>query len=383
MAMGTRDGEQEELFITHQQLRSQSHPYYQAVNKVLAEKGFDKLGTFRNVQPRVLFTQLSSAVSENPGMTLPRQVVPGRDYMVTRRCSERRFFLRPNEDTNNAFIYCLALAAKRAKVDVTFSVAMSNHHHTGIHDPDGNFPIFTEHFHGLLARCQNAHLGRFEAFWSSEPTSVVQLVEPNDVLDKMTYAFTNPAAADLVDTVEEWPGVATFQATLSGGHITATRPKHFFRDDGSMPEVVSLRIARPSGFETLRQSEWASLITEHVRAKEADHRQRRAAKDITVLGRHRILQQNPFHGPESHVPRFQMSPRVAAKSKWSRIEALVRDRGFIEKYRDAFLGHIAGLANIVFPFGTYWMRKFGRVACEPAEALGQPRLGPTVNPACA
>ena len=42
MAMGTRDGDQEELFITHQQLRSQSHPYYQAVNKVLAEKGFDK-----------------------------------------------------------------------------------------------------------------------------------------------------------------------------------------------------------------------------------------------------------------------------------------------------------------------------------------------------
>ena len=37
-----------------------------------------------------------------------------------------------------------------------------------------------------------------------------------------TYAFTNPSAADLVDSVEEWPGVTTFQATLSGAHITAT-----------------------------------------------------------------------------------------------------------------------------------------------------------------
>jgi putative transposase len=139
-------------------------------------------------------------------MTLPRQVVPGYDYLITRRCSERRFFLRPDDDTNNAFIYCLAIAAMRANVQVTFSTAMSNHHHTGIHDPDGNFPVFTEHFHGLLARCQNAHLGRFENFWSSEPTSVVRLVEANDILDKMTYAFTNPTAADLVDTVEEWPG---------------------------------------------------------------------------------------------------------------------------------------------------------------------------------
>jgi REP element-mobilizing transposase RayT len=182
-------------------------------------------------------TQLSAAVSDNPCMTLPRQVVPGRDYMVTRRCSERRFFLRPDQETSNAFVYCLILAATRAKVEVTFSTAMSNHHHTSIHDPDGNFPIFTEHFHGLLARCQNAYLGRFEGFWSSEPTSVVHLVEPNDILDKMTYAFTNPAAADLVDTVEEWPGVTTFQATITGGHITATRPKHFFRDDGDSRQV--------------------------------------------------------------------------------------------------------------------------------------------------
>jgi hypothetical protein len=257
---------------------------------------------------------------------------------------------------------------------------LSNHHHSGIHDPYGNFPIFTEHFHGLLARCQNAHLGRFEAFWSSEPTSVVHLVEPNDILDKMTYAFTNPTAADLVDTVEEWPGVTTFQATVSGGHITATRPKHFFRDDGDMPEVVSLTIARPHGFQDLGQSEWTSLITERVRAKEAEHRERRAAKGITVLGRNRILEQSPFHCPESHAPRFQMSPRVAAKSKWARIEALMRNRGFISKYRDAFRGHMAGLANIVFPFGTYWMNKFGKVACEAAETAERAILGTPMEP---
>jgi REP element-mobilizing transposase RayT len=328
----------------------------------------------------VLFEQLSFGFSENPCMTLPRQVVPGRDYMITRRCSERRFFLRPDDDTNNAFIYCLALAAKRAKVQVTFSVALSNHHHTGIHDPDGNFPIFTEHFHGLLARCQNAHLGRFEGFWSSEPTSVVHLVEPNDILDKMTYAFTNPTAADLVDTVEEWPGVTTFQATITGGHITATRPKHFFRDDGDMPEVVSLAIARPHGFQNLGQNEWARLLTERVRADEADHHQRRAANGITVLGRTRILGENPFHCPEGYAPRFQMSPRVAAKNKWSRIEALLRNRGFIEKYRDAFRNHMAGLAGVLFPFGTFWMRRFGKVACETAEAVEQAILGPPMDP---
>jgi hypothetical protein len=260
-------------------------------------------------------------------------------------------------------------------------VALSNHHHTGIHDPDGNFPIFTERFHGLLARCQNAHLGRFEGFWSSEATSVVRLVERDDILDKMTYAFTNPSAADLVDAVEEWPGVTTFDATVSGGHITATRPKHFFRNDGDMPEVISVPIARPRGFEDLEPADWASLVTERVRAKEANHQQRRKAKDISVLGCERILAQDPFACPSGHAPRFQMSPQVAAKNKWARIEALLRNRTFIEKYRAALRGHISGLANVFFPFGTYWMRKIAKVACEAAETVEVAIRDPAAEPA--
>jgi len=42
MALGKRGDEQEDVFITHQQLRAQSHPYYQAVNGILAEKKFDR-----------------------------------------------------------------------------------------------------------------------------------------------------------------------------------------------------------------------------------------------------------------------------------------------------------------------------------------------------
>jgi len=40
--MGKREGEQEDLFVTHQQLRSQSHPFYRAVNRILADEGFDR-----------------------------------------------------------------------------------------------------------------------------------------------------------------------------------------------------------------------------------------------------------------------------------------------------------------------------------------------------
>jgi hypothetical protein len=226
----------------------------------------------------------------------------------------------------------------------------------------------------------NARLGRFENFWSSEATSVVHLAEANDVLDKMTYTFTNPTAADLVDTIEKWPGVSTFKATVSGGVLTATRPNHFFRDDSDMPETVTVPIVRPRAFAELEQKKWADLVTEHVRAKEAEHRQRRKATGRTVLGTKAVCDQEPSGSPSSHAPHFRLSPRVAAKSKWTRVEALLRNHAFGERYRAAFKDHIAGLANVVFPFGTYWMRKFGKVACEAAEAVEATVCGRSSDP---
>ena len=40
--MGKHGDEQDDLFVTYKQLRAQSHPYYQAVDKILVEKGFDR-----------------------------------------------------------------------------------------------------------------------------------------------------------------------------------------------------------------------------------------------------------------------------------------------------------------------------------------------------
>jgi putative transposase len=105
-------------------------------------------------------------------MTLPREVLPGRFYMITRRCSQRMFLLRPDAETNNAFLYCLAEAAKRYEIEVLMACAMSNHHHTVIFDRFGRYPEFIEHFHKLVARSQNALRGRWENFWAPGQASV-------------------------------------------------------------------------------------------------------------------------------------------------------------------------------------------------------------------
>src|SRR5215204_3006848 len=195
-------------------------------------------------------------------MSIPRQVLPGQTYMITRRCTQRQFLMRPDPETNNAFIYCLAEAATRFGIQVLFTAAMSNHHHTGIYDPMANYPAFLEHFHKLFAKCQNALRGRWENFWASEQTSVVRLVDADDVIDKMVYALSNPVKDGLVSRARQWPGASSLSALEHGKSLTATRPRHFFRDDGDMPERVSLAIVRPRGFEDVTNEAFASRVLE-------------------------------------------------------------------------------------------------------------------------
>src|SRR5690606_3282959 len=103
-------------------------------------------------------------------MTRPRRVVPGVCYLITRRCSERRFFLRPDSKVAHIFEYLLAFVAKTYGIEVhafvvmskvahifeyllafvakTYGievhafVVMSNHYHLVITDTQGRLPDF-------------------------------------------------------------------------------------------------------------------------------------------------------------------------------------------------------------------------------------------------
>jgi putative transposase len=292
--------------------------------------------------------------------------------MITRRCTQRQFLLRPDPETNNAFVYCLAVAAERAGVWVSFTAAQSNHHHTGIHDPKGTYPEFTEHFHKLLAKCMNARRGRRENFWSSEHTSVLHLVEPRDVLDKMVYALTNPVKDNLVAKVAEWPGVNSLDGSITGGSITATRPDFFFREDGAMPKTATLTFRRPPEFADMTPEEFAKMVNARVEAAESDAEAKRRETGIRVLGRQGVLDQDWRDSPSSPAPHRGLNPHVAAKNKWSRIEALQRNKHFGASYRAAFEAFRKGVKGVMFPAGTFWMCRFAAALCEPRPAGNAP-----------
>ncbi len=289
---------------------------------------------------------------------LPRQVRPRRFYLITRRCAQRQFLLHPDAATNNAFLYCLIAAALRCEIDVLLPCAMSNHYHVVIYDRAGRYPEFIEHFHKLLARSQNALRGRWENFWASEQTCVVKLVEREAVIDKLVYTAANPVADHLVERVHHWPGANGLGALVTGRPLRATRPLHFFRADGPMPDALELPLTIPAELGPA-----AAVVTElrdRVRAVELECAAVRARTGRRVLGRRGVRAQSWRDSPTSMEPRRNLRPRVATRSKWARIEALVRNRAFATEYAGARERWRNGLPA-VFPPGTYWLHRFASV----------------------
>ena len=303
-------------------------------------------------------------------MSLPRQVVPGRVYMVTRRCTQRMFLLRPDQHTNDAFLYCLGFAAQRSDVDIVAFLAMSNHWHGIVVDRKGRLPEFLECFHKLLAKHQNALRGRWENFWASEQTSLVELVNPEDVLDKMVYTLTNPVADHLVARAHHWPGATSLRATLRGAIVEAPRPRHFFHADGPCPPSVTFRVRRPPGFENMTAHEFECCLRDKIADAERAAEFERAETDRRVLGRAIILRQSWREQPNSREPRRQLDPRVACRNIWRRIETLARNKAFVSAYRAMRDLWRAG-EDVVFPFGTYWLRRFAGAVCDDDPA-GRP-----------
>lgn len=146
--------------------------------------------------------------------------------------------------------------------------------------------------------------------------------------------------------------------------VQTRRPMHFFRPDGPVPDEVEMRLTIQ--LELGPEAELLAELRERVHAVEAEYEaERQRTGRQQVLGRRAVLQQPCCAYPSTAEPRRNLRPRVAGRSKWSRIEALLRNRAFIEEY--ARLGETWREGRgFAFPQGTYWLRRFANVVVAEA-----------------
>jgi REP element-mobilizing transposase RayT len=292
----------------------------------------------------------------------PRRVVPGAIYLVTRRCYQRTFRLRPSAETSHILAYCLGVALEKTGVVLHAACFMSNHHHLVVTDPRGELPIFLRELHRLTAKAMNACQGQWENLWSAEPCSAVRLADDDDVIDKIAYVAVNPVAAGLVEEPEQWPGLSMW----TEGVVNLGQPAAYFRAGGDCPERVSLRVTAPS----VRKPGWTRRVQSAVAVKVAEaHRKIRAAGRAFV-GRAAVLAQSFVERAKSFEPKRVAAPTVAAKNPKARRALLAIQKAFRVAYRQALDAWKAGARESVFPFGTWWMRVHHGAPTAPHPATG-------------
>jgi REP element-mobilizing transposase RayT len=292
-------------------------------------------------------------------MTPPRCILPGATYLITRRCSERRFFLRPSRALNELLLFVLAVAAGRFGIQLHAFCVLSNHYHLVLTDVRGTLPEFQRLVDSFVARAVNAAIGHAGSFWDRESYSAIPLETAGDVLAKIVYVLSNPVAAGLVRNASAWPG-AWSDPRQVGAPLRVERPR-FFRAMGPLPAVAELVLQVPAGFEN--DPCFAATVERALRAREDRLASAHGRAGRGFLGVARVLAQAWWKSPVRQEPLGKLTPRVAGKKAWVRREALARLREFTAAYREALAHWRRGLRNVVFPAGTWAMRVNHGVTC--------------------
>ena len=290
-------------------------------------------------------------------MNRPRQLFARQTYMVTRRTTQRMFLLLDSPMVRQAFLYCLAIAARCFGVEIHAFVVMSNHYHIILSEtePEILLPRFMWRLNLYIARVLNRFYEREENFWCPGSYSAVRLITEQDVVDKIVYTITNPVAARLVERPEEWIGLVTLPGDLGTRRYAAERPEMGFSRRSPLPECTAFFLTIPPALRHLSLEEYQERIRDAVEAKLEEIHAEVRADDGSFMGVERLRQQRPTDRPASRPQRGGLNPTIACRDKWRRIEVLQALREFYVAYKEAWE---AWKRNdpIPFPEGTYLMR---------------------------
>lgn len=290
-------------------------------------------------------------------MTCPRSFDPGQTYLITRRCTGRRFLLRPDPVVNNLLLYLLSLAAERHGIELHAFAFLSNRYHLVLSEtaPTVKLPEFMAWFNQHAAKLINAVRGeRREGLWASGSYDAVVLADRGSVVEKIVDTVCKPVAAGLVEKPEDWGGLLSRPQSVEQGSISARHPRVYFRAE--FPERTRLHLTRPPCFKGgLSAERFRSLITKRVADRVDEIRRQR---NEPFLGMDAVLALDLDARPQREESSEGEKALVACEDPARRAEIVEALARFQSAYREAFQDWQAGRRSVVFPVGTYGMVRF-------------------------
>lgn len=301
-----------------------------------------------------------------------RRHAPGQCYLVTTRCHQARFFLRPDPELNAAVLEWLARAQEFfPDVHLHAVCVMSNHIHLIVRDRRGELASWASFFLGNLARAVNRIRRRsgtfFERRYSAEP-----ILDDDAMIDRIVYVVTNPVKAGLCRRVRQWPGVVlwaeegqVFEKRVSWIDRNSRRRANDAVQSGPQGESITshgwLRID-----PLIADGELSVNIAEVISIREQELADARRAEHRNTMTTTKILAQRWDAAPRR--PKRSVRPLCHASEPALRRAFIEGFREFTALFRDASERLRSGARSALFP---EWSYPPGRPLLRPALTNGR------------
>jgi putative transposase len=298
-----------------------------------------------------------------------RRHEPGTYHMVTTRCHQGCFLLRPEPAINEAVLEWLARAQRNYPEVLIHAVAvMSNHLHLVVYDTLGELAGWASYFLGNLARSVNEIRERRRGVVFERRYAAAPVLDDAALLDRLVYVVTNPVRAGLCEASCFWSGVVLWAGTGEPESREVSwidrdpyrRARHRAKKRGKAPPD-------PEGFRTSGTLVLHSLAGHRV-SEAIEGRERELAAEREFSGRlamtHEEVLAQAWNDAPRH-PEYSPQPACHASERSLREVFLEGFREFVAAFRRASVQWRAGCLDVAFPL---WSYPPGRPLIRPAEA---------------
>jgi len=298
------------------------------------------------------------------GMSRHLRFVPegGALVEVTCRTIQGRPLLRPSQQLNDIVLGVLGRAQERYPVEIVSFTFLSSHYHLLLWVRDARqLAEFAGYLNGNLARKVKHLTGWADKIWARRYQAILVSNEEAAQVDRLTYILANGVKENLVARVEDWPGVHSAHALLTGEPVegiwydrTLARSLRLRRktpEPGQIEIPQTVALSQLPCWKHLTPEVYRARVADLVRQIEATAAIERAKRNVEPLGAEKVLEQDPETRPEtldrSPAPFIHAATRRIRKELWEAYG------WFVAAYREAADKLRNGDRNAAFPPGSF------------------------------
>ena len=312
-----------------------------------------------------------------------RQIVAKQPYEL---CVRTRTGLPfpPNGVINLLIKSGIARVQRDCKVILCHQTWMGNHAHILVVAQDAeNFKRFYTELQKYVTECLKRLLGiEHLLLWEGRPMVAI-IGDAGEVINRIAYIYANPARANLVDSIELYPGVSSFRVferflngrvedsyteevpfirissieKLGTRVVTPGQERNLLSQMTEEATETHLLVIQPNlwmtcfGITDDKVSFYNNEAMQTLRSNEAGSRKERIEKGFSTFGAEK-LKIEPIYKP--HIPKKkERKIYFLASTKEIRLQLYYAYQEFAALCKAALLSYLAGDSSVDWPPGSF------------------------------